>query len=72
MIRQVVSTFLGHSLAAENEERRDKMCEREREREAEKVRHVAEREEAPPTSGSVRERVLDFWNADHWGPGTSR
>lgn len=33
-------------------------------------RHVAKRE-APSPPGLVRERVLDFWNADHWSPGTT-
>ena len=34
-------------------------------------RHVAKRE-APSPPGLVGERVLDFWNADHWGlPGTT-
>lgn len=42
-----------------------------RDRRRREERHVAKRE-APPTFGLVRERVLDFWNADHWGPGTSR
>lgn len=27
--------------------------------------------EAPSPPGLVRERVLDFWNADHWSPGTT-
>lgn len=49
----------------------DPAMNRERDRRRREERHVAKRE-APPTFGLVRERVLDFWNADHWGPGTSR